>query len=254
MKLAELEHYFAAAATSGTGPIAGLDDVFATNERLTASEQLAIYNRAYFYRLLDAMSSVFALSKGVLGATEFERLSLGYLAAHPSEHPAIERVGRNFCTYLAGLGAAPGEPVLSLVALEWARLCALVAPNPPTLVRSLALDPAVFPHCRFSFVPGVGWLEVDARALSAFAGAADAGVTAERCAVVVWRAEHQVHHQPLETAEFRALQAAGSGATMNEVCAAFDTGNEAADSERAFRAIASWFARHWLQKVDIPGA
>ncbi|MEI9949260.1 MAG: DNA-binding domain-containing protein [Pseudomonadota bacterium] len=96
MNLAELQHYFARAATSGSGPLPELDRVFLGSERLSAKDRLAIYNRGYFYRLLDALASVFSQTKRLLGDPQFERLALAYLARHPSEHPAVERVGRSF--------------------------------------------------------------------------------------------------------------------------------------------------------------
>src|SRR5450755_1874238 len=91
--LAELQRYFAAVATSTSGPPSDIDDVFQSSARLSASARLAIYNRGYHHRLLDALASVFTRTKRALGDAEFERLGLSYLAQHPSEHPAVERVG-----------------------------------------------------------------------------------------------------------------------------------------------------------------
>jgi hypothetical protein len=253
VKLAELERYFAAAATSGTGPVAGLEEVFSGTDRLPVTERLAIYNRAFFYRQLEALASVFGETKRALGEAEFERLGLAYLARHPSEHPAVERVGRHFPGYLAGLAIQSREPVVDLAALEWARLCALIASNPAALARPNAVAPAAFPSCRVKFVPSLSWLELESQALAAFAGTAPAHEPGERCAVAVWRAGHAVRQEPLETPEFQALGAAQSGATMAEVCAVFDTGEETADARRAFGVILSWYAREWLESVEFAG-
>ena len=249
MNLAELQRYFAAAATSGAGPVPGLGDVFRDSAKLPVSERLAIYNRAFFYRQLDALASVFGETQRLLGEASFERLGLAYLVQHPSEHPAIERVGRHFPAYLATLSAPPPEPVVDLAALEWARLCALVAPNPAALAQPNTLDPAAFPGCRLKFVPGLSWLELDSRALSAFTSGQPARPANERCAVAIWRAGPRVTQEPLEIAEFRALVAAQRGATMAEVCAIFDSDDNDADAERAFQVVSSWYARSWLESV-----
>lgn len=259
MKLAELQRYFAKAATSGRGPLPELDLVFLGSERLSASERLAIYNRSYFYRLLDALACVFEQTKRALGERDFERLGLEYVAQHPSQHPAVERIGRAFPAYLR-LAAAP-PMVVDLASLEWARLCTLVAPNPLHVAGVRDMDPSRAAWARLRFVPALQWLELDARALHAFRdeGAAspdaDAATSAAaRCGVAVWRNGHSIQHRRLELAEWRALLSATSGATLNHVCAAFDTGSAEEDVQRAFQALSRWFAQKWLASVDYDQA
>ncbi len=254
MKLAELQRYFAAAATTSRGPIAGLEEVFSGDDRLSASERLAIYNRAFFYRQLGALESVFGATKRLLGDVEFEKLGLAYLIRHPSQHPAIERVGRHFPAYLASLAQPPASPVVDVAALEWARLCALVAPNPAQLAERSALAGSAFPSCRVKFVPGLSWLEIEAQALQVLAGGEPSLEPGERCAVAVWRSAHSVTEQRLEDTEFQALCLADQGATMSEVCALFDTGNEPADAQRAFHVVSSWYSRRWLESLDGEGS
>lgn len=255
MNLAELQHYFASAATSGSGPLPELDQVFLGSARLPARDRLAIYNRGYFYRLLDALASVFDRTKRWLGDENFERLGLAYLEQHPSEHPAVERVGRSFAAYLREL-AAPSV-IADLAALEWARLCALVAPNPERVAAVSEIEPMLFPQARLCFVKSLHWLELDPRALAAFADEAPApaelstaGPARSLCAVAVWRSQHAVLHQTLDGPEWRALLSAAGGATLSHVCAGFDSGSPTADVEHAFQVLSGWFARRWLEKVS----
>ena len=259
MKLAELERYFASAATSGTGPLAGLDQVFIGSGSLDANARLAIYNRGYYYRLLDALASVFGQTKRVLGDAHFEQLGLAYLAQHPSQHPAVERVGRAFPDFL-DRESSHASPTPDLARLEWARLCALVAANPQTLALPDAVHPSEFPRARLRFVPALHYLELDPRAVRAFAatelpsppGAPE--FAPERSGVAVWRAQHAVQHQAVDRLEFRALRAASERATMAQVCAVFDSGREVEDAQRAYRVISAWFARKWVENVDLSGA
>jgi hypothetical protein len=271
VNLAELQRYFAAAATSGTGPIAGLSDVFSEGAHLGAAERLAIYNRAFFYRQLDALAAVFTSTQRALGDAEFQRLGLAYLSAHPSDHPAVERVGRLFPEFLAEIGAAGpsaagsgaprSEPIADLAALEWARLCALVAPNPAALALPNAVAAEAFPSCRVTFVPSLSWLELDARALAIFAEVERGGDpearriigAAPRSAVAVWRSGHAVRHECIEATEFRALAIARAGGTLAEVCAEFDTGKADADAQSAFRTLSAWYAKNWLEKLELAG-
>jgi hypothetical protein len=259
VNLAELERYFASAATSGSGPLPELDRIFVGSEQLPARDRLAIYNRGYFYRLLDALASVFGQTKRLLGDSEFERLGLAYLTQHPSEHPAVERVGRAFSAYLRG-ACAPAV-VVDLASLEWARLCALVAANPRSVATVDEIEPDLFPQARLRFVPSVHWLELDARALSAFAGedlASVARFAAEppgpAHGVAVWRNQHAVQHQALDAPEWAAFVCAAGGATLSRVCSVFDSGSPTEDVHRAFQVLSSWFARQWLEKVEYDEA
>jgi hypothetical protein len=253
VNLAELEQYFARAATSGTGPLPDLDRVFVGSERLSATDRLAIYNRGYFYRLLDALASVFSQTKRLLGDSDFERLGLAYLARHPSDHPAVERVGRSFSEYLRGVGTP--TLVVDVASLEWARLSALVAPNPASVASVNHIEAGSFPRARLRFVPSLHFLELDPRALPAFADAHSA--TDPRatdplqapCGVAVWRTQHLVVHESLSAAEWKALVNAAAGATLRQICSSFDTGSEPDAVQQAFQALSRWFAREWLEAV-----
>jgi len=249
MNLAELQRYFARAATTGSGPLPDLDRVFLGSERLTARERLAIYNRSYFYRLLAALAGVFAQTKCLLGETDFERLGLAYLAQHPSQHPAVERVGRAFPEYLKRVAVPP--LVVDLASLEWARLCALVAANPLQIASVPAIDTSRFPWASLRFVPSLHCLELDPGALHAFTHGvrSPTELAGPRCGIAIWRTDHAVTHEVLDVTEWQALVCATSGAALNRVCAVFDTGSADDDVRRAFQVLSRWFARQWLESV-----
>ena len=254
MKLAELQRFFAAAATSHSGEIAGLAEVFLGSESLSPSARLAIYNRGYYYRLLDALASVFRQTKRLMGDAAFERQGLAYLAQHASDHPAVERVGRAFSEFLRARVPDSESFLADVAALEWLRLCALVAPNPTGRALPSALEPASFSRSRLCFVKSLHCLSLSARALGAFEGndAPTSGSVAQT-AVAVWRRDHAVCQTELEPQELVALRAALGGAVMSDVCAVFDTGEPEADALRAFQVIDGWFARKWLESVEFFG-
>ena len=255
MKLAELERFFSDAVTSGSGPRADVEAIFLSDARLSASDRLAIYNRGYYYRLLDALRSVFEQTARVLGNAAFERLALAYLTQHPSQHPAVERVGRLFPRYLREQGEIEGA-LADLADLEWARLCALVAPNPSSVVTASSIDPELFPSSRLVFVPALRWLELDVRALKAFAGEelGPRGTPSERCGVAVWRKQHTVVHERLQHLHLASLQLAAEGASVSRICGHFETGSLAADTQRALEMLASWLTREWLEGLEMGGA
>jgi hypothetical protein len=257
VKLAELERYFAAVATSTSGPPADLEQVFKPSARLSARELMSIYNRGYHFRLLGALEAVFERTRRALGAAEFERVGLAYVAGHPSEHPAVERIGRHFAEFLRE-HAQGKEAIADLAALEWARLCALVAPDPAQILTASAVDPQTFPSSHLSFVPSLTVLSLQRSALTLFAangGAAAAPAEPPpadempaKCAVAVWRQRHALKHEVLAELEQQALELARAGAPVSQFCALFAGGTDAQAAERAFGIVSAWFGRAWIAK------
>jgi hypothetical protein len=90
---------------------------------LAAAERLDIYGRMYFWRLHDALAEDFEKTAAALGSERFADVVRGYLAEHPSGHPSVRHLGRDFAGFLA---ARPpdGAPawLADLGRLEWARV------------------------------------------------------------------------------------------------------------------------------------
>ena len=225
MNLAELERYFARAATSGSGPLPELDRVFLGSERLSATDRLAIYNRGYFYRLLDALASVFSQTKRLLGDVRF-RAPRPWLISHaiPPTTPPSNASGARSPSICAASGGR--RLVVDLASLEWARLCALVAPNPASVATVKRIEPEL--------------VSSSAAALRALAALASSSIRARfrrlptptqrrtsaqptllqsPCGVAVWRTQHAVSPREPECAEWKALASAAGGATVQQICA-----------------------------------
>jgi hypothetical protein len=68
-----------------------------SNERLTALERLQIYNRMYWFRLLDCFHDDNPGLRAALGLRRFNRLAEAYLTKNPSSSFTL----RNLCSHLA---------------------------------------------------------------------------------------------------------------------------------------------------------
>src|ERR1035438_3841938 len=109
MPLAELQRQMASAIMA---PLTPTDDMrpeapdgrpmsevaaafIAPNSRLTPFERLEIYNRQYWYRLLDALAEDFPALRSVVGSRAFEALSIAYLTDNPSRSFTLRNLGSN---------------------------------------------------------------------------------------------------------------------------------------------------------------
>src|SRR5580658_8596386 len=116
------------------------------NDRLSAFERLEIYNRQYWFRLLDCLYDDYPGLRAVLGDRRFARLAQAYLARHPSESFSLRNLGQHLLEFLAAepQWVAPHQSLaLDMARLEWAQIEAFdnEAKAPMTTDSLLEIDP-----------------------------------------------------------------------------------------------------------------
>src|SRR5205085_3089399 len=63
------------------------------NDRLTSFERLEIYNRVYWFRVLDCLYDDYPGLRAVLGERKFMKLITAYLATYPSASFTLRNLG-----------------------------------------------------------------------------------------------------------------------------------------------------------------
>ena len=97
------------------------------NDRLTSLERLEIYNRQYWFRLIDCLIDDFPGLRAVLGDRRFYPLIISYLESNPSTSPMLGDLGRFLPEFIAGNRSltSPHTKIATDVArLEWAQIVA----------------------------------------------------------------------------------------------------------------------------------
>jgi hypothetical protein len=95
------------------------------NSRLTAFERLEIYNRQYWFRVMDNLEEDFTGLLAVLGRRRFEAMARAYLDECPSRSYTLRNLGSSLVPWLR---AHPRwleprrELALDMAALEWAHI------------------------------------------------------------------------------------------------------------------------------------
>jgi hypothetical protein len=95
------------------------------NDRLTSLERLEIYNRQYWFRLIDVMYEDYPGLGAILGDRRFHAFCKGYLLAHPSRSGLLRNLGRHLETFVAAnpdLTAPQTDMALDMVRFEWAQV------------------------------------------------------------------------------------------------------------------------------------
>ncbi len=93
------------------------------NSLLTSFERLEIYNRQYWFRVIDAVSEDFPALRAVLGRERFDSLVLAYLRENPSTSFTLRNLGARLPAWLASYPELTGPQhalAVDVARLEWA--------------------------------------------------------------------------------------------------------------------------------------
>lgn len=134
------------------------------NDRLSSFDRLEIYNKQYWFRLLDCLDEDFPGLRTVIGEKCFHDLSVAYLTKYPSNSHALRDLGNRLEKFLIKepRWMAP-HPKLArdLVRLEWAHIVAFDSEALPPLEIDALLDDGDPARLRLAFQPYITFLACD---------------------------------------------------------------------------------------------
>lgn len=97
------------------------------NDLLTSIERLEIYNRQYWFRLIDCLYDDFPGLRAVLGERHFYNLIVAYLSKFPSDSYSLRDLGRHMVDFLNAYPRSLGTRSkigLDMARFEWAQAVA----------------------------------------------------------------------------------------------------------------------------------
>jgi len=133
------------------------------NDRLTSFERLEIYNRVYWFRVLDCLYDDYPGLRAVLGEQRFMKLVTAYLAKYPSVSFTLRNLGSRLEKFIREepKWAAPHQRMaLDMVRFEWAQVVAFDDPAKPSVTPDDILD-AKPEKLRLGLQPYLSLLELD---------------------------------------------------------------------------------------------
>jgi hypothetical protein len=133
------------------------------NDRLSSFDRLEIYNKQYWFRLLDCFYEDFPGLRRLIGEARFQKMSIAYLTKFPSDSHTLRDLGNRLEKFLKE------EPdwikphhalARDLVRLEWAHIVAFDGEALPPLEIDdlLGGDPATL---RLGIQPCISFLACD---------------------------------------------------------------------------------------------
>ncbi|MBW0000244.1 MAG: putative DNA-binding domain-containing protein [Verrucomicrobia bacterium] len=242
------------------------------NDRLSSFERLEIYNRQYWFRLLDCLHDDYPGFRAVVGQRAFMKLATAYLARYPSTSYSLRDLGSRLENFLREEPhwAAPREKLaLEMVRFEWAQVVAFDGPSKPAISPDDVLD---LPpdRLRLNLQPYLSLLELDYAVddfLLAVKARESEGLRKEASNAVgsvpttpkrrrpprlpaqqsvylaVHRHQNQIYFKRLEPEAFAILSALGRGETVETACVLALEASERQETDWPAR-LREWF-NHW---------
>lgn len=223
-------------------------DFIKPNDRLSSFERLEIYNRQYWFRVLDCLWDDYPGLRAVLGQRKFMRLITAYLARYPSDSYTLRDLGNRLEPFLRvePHWAAPREELaIDMARFEWAQIVAFDGPSKPPIAPDDILDtPAA--KLRLGLQPYLSLLDlnyavddflmaVKKRESAVLRGEASNAVDSApsmrarrkrirlpkraKVYLAVHRHDNMLYYKRLEPEAFAILSGIDQGATLENACA-----------------------------------
>jgi hypothetical protein len=210
------------------------------NALLTSFERLEIYNRQYWFRVIDAVSEDYPALSAVLGPKEFDALVLAYLKETPSTSWTLRDLSGKLPAFLTAyptLGGRKHRLAFDVARLEWAYVEAFdgrqIAPLTAGDIQ------AIGPDSKVSLQPHVRLLDlhypVDEIVLAVHKSTPESDIVSnaaterkprgrrtipsirqQRIYLAVHRYDNSVYYRRVERETWMLLKALGGGASITE--------------------------------------
>jgi len=243
------------------------------NDRLSSFERLEIYNRQYWFRVLDALEEDFSGLRAIVGRRRFEALCEAYLVECCSESFTMRNLGARLESWLrahpqwiqprAGLA-------LDMVRLEWAEIEAFDAAADPVLTPQDLWVPETDP--KFKLQPYVQLLHLhypvddllvairqdhSDSVMASNAIVARKRTKAQKIArqkpqsifLAVHRVDYSVYFKRLEAEAFALLKGLREGRSLSAAVTAAFEGQHVAEDDLLCTVqewFENWFALGWF--------
>ena len=238
------------------------------NDRLTSFERLEIYNKQYWFRVLDSLTEDFPGLRAVLGERRFDAMAEAYLVAHPSRSFTLRNLPSRLEGWLRKNPRWAGKNqalALDIARLEWADIEAFDAQarqalrqeDLPATTDAAKLKLALQPYlrllrCRYpvdDLLLEMRKAEEDTDfASNAFAERrkrqrvrAVAKLEPAAIFLAVHRMDNDVYFRRIEQEEFGILSALRDGKTLEAAVTAAFRGSRVAELDRPEK-VRAWFA------------
>ena len=257
---------------NGNSTATAAKSIITPTEHLTSTQRLEIYNRQYWFRLIDCMYDDFPGLRAILGESKFYKLTVAYLKKHPSRSFTLRNLGAQLEEFLLNNPRHLGSRVIAgmdMARFEWAQITTFDNAELPILKMDSIKD--IIPQeLKLNLQPYVNLLSMDypldefiitlrkEKREKSEAGTSQLQARDEeqkksslpkkqKTFLAVHRVQNDIYYKRLTHASFTLLDSIRAGSTLGEAC---EKAAEALKNKRTgkdFPAdVQKWFA-NWME-------
>ncbi len=238
------------------------------NDRLTSVERIEIYNRQYWFRVIDCLYDDFPGLRAIVGERRFYDLIIAYLNKYPSVSYTLRNLGSHLPQFIREEPSWVGKysrAALDMAKFEWAQIVAFDGPALSPLAPEMLAnkDPAdiklgLQPYLTIlklhypldDFVIALKKSEAQRSEASSERRKENTPlvrIKLPRAQVIylgVHRLENSLYYKRLEKPAYQLLSAIQQGATLQQACdkSSASFSKEQRESGEAQQFIQEWFA------------
>ncbi len=255
--------------TDGAPMEAMASEFIKPNDRLSSFERLEIYNRQYWFRVLDCLYDDYPGLRAVVGERKFMKLATAYLSRYTSDSYTLRDLGNRLEPFLREeprWSAPRQELALDMVRFEWAQVVAFDGPARPSITPDDILDTppeklvlGLQPYLsllELNFAVDDFLIAVKKGESDVLRGEASNAINAvpkttahrkrvrfpkrEKVHLAVHRHDNLLYYKRLEEEAFEILRLLGRGATVEDACVEAVTASKRTDVDWSAQ-IKEWF-------------
>ena len=204
--------------------------IIKSNDTLSSLERIEIYNKQYWFRLVDIMYEDFPGLHALLGRETFNKVIFAYLKVHPSRSFTLRNLGSNLANFLRShpeLIGRRAQVVIDMVALHWANILAFDGPSLPTLTPELLAKTNPL-ELKLSLQPHISVLalsypvdKISLKLKKSVDKTYEKPIRVpppEKIWLVVHRQENLIYHKRIEEPAYKLLLGFMNGLGLEEAC------------------------------------
>ncbi len=222
--------------------------------QLTGRKRLAVYNRQYWYRILNTLQGDFPLLTALLTAYRFNQLATAYLGKFPSTHPSLQELAHGWNDFLSresewGQSLYRQAAELDTIYRKALRAEEVEAFNPALLsendLEKLPQQPLRFQETFALFTED--WNLVECRLSLERTAKSEQSITPRygRSHWAFYREASRHHWVKLTPVQFSLLSLLHSGETLEVALSRISDRSSEAELEELQGNIAAWFSQ-WV--------
>jgi len=234
-----------------------LENEIISTDELPAAQRFSIYQNAYLYRLVDALTDSYPSTHTLLGDKRFYAITQDYIQQHPSPFYNIRDFGHQFSQFLAADMQYHNSVIPEMALFEWSLLFAFDAANalPVSIEHLSQYEPSQWGDLKFKLLPSFNQLSMQWNTITIWQAIKDDADPMPPQQLthpeswIIWRPQWETQFRSISPLEEKALDSLRGEKSFGDICVELSNDSENDDATQAAILLQQWLQDGMLADV-----